>query len=404
MTPATQFAILMTIITMNLEHRRYDGEHDVPKPEVVDSAPDLTEELELESPTEDFFSDHGLSLTSELTSMIKETKEHRYNKETGKNNRRGSGFFQATRYLADAIKRPRSLENDANILFKNPLSNKSFRDSLIARVGQIDKSSIDESSEVAFEMSYLEETLARLETAEVELHEAQQSGSRQQVDDLMDYEFEPLLDRVRSSISVILGKDSVSMSAIVDNEKIRSLREGVEQIDQEGERLLSELMVDILDPRDPESYEGTVLPAGESDKHTGTCTSAEQFFLEMAMGISRDTVDILTDTDGDPVMLYKRAGARSAITLKEVLLNGVRIPQGALMEVDTSKSLKGVHNVQEADGYRFLRLTSLAVSPEQREQAIGMAYSFQHENHMIGYDTVTIERLRRFAGRQLSSV
>lgn len=130
-------------------------------------------------------------------------------------------------------------------------------------------------------------------------------------------------------------------------------------------------------------------------------------------------INIIYDEQG-PVVLEKigLGESHSGITLRETLLQGVRLPEGSLVIVDypdsaplrMMKTSNGEETVESSmplsscTGFRFLRLTTLAVSPKERLQAFGAHLRFQKINAMPWFDRVTIEDLSMKARQALDAI
>ncbi len=146
------------------------------------------------------------------------------------------------------------------------------------------------------------------------------------------------------------------------------------------------------------------VPLSKSDLRVGTCTTAEVYFLDLVThdrGYSAS--DVIVNDNGEPMMLFKNAGDRSAITLVETVLNGVRIPPGSLLAIEEGEKVRhGIIPISTIPGFKFLRLSTLAIPPKEREEAVGNVYTFQRWQGMKGYDTITILDLTDAARKRIS--
>ena len=120
---------------------------------------------------------------------------------------------------------------------------------------------------------------------------------------------------------------------------------------------------------------------------------------------------MITDESGDPVILEKISlgESHSAITLKPTILNEVTLPAGSLLAVEYDyDNYKGSRTqsanipLSECTGFRFLRLTTLAVSPENRKETFKNHYDFQDQNGMPHFDTATIENFLTLARQKIA--
>ncbi|MBT6069087.1 hypothetical protein HOG48_05000 [Candidatus Peregrinibacteria bacterium] len=167
---------------------------------------------------------------------------------------------------------------------------------------------------------------------------------------------------------------------------------------EEEAQLVAQMIVDLVIGYTPTETDIN-LPVWNEKPDAGWCSTAELYFLEYANHIHKitrpmATFNTITDSEGTPIMVEKiGAGNQSAITLKETVLNGVRIPAGSLVYIERDKKLSGEFPITECHGVHFLRCTTLAISPENRERAFGKQIDFQRNNAMPAYDTTTIEGL-----------
>jgi len=178
------------------------------------------------------------------------------------------------------------------------------------------------------------------------------------------------------------------------------------------ESLLFARFVEQLLARDHEG--SVVVPPMPEKPEIGSCSQAEEFFLELAHGRIRrgGSVNILVDGAGDPVMIEKMnlGESHSAVVLKSISINGVGIPPGSLCAL---AHLQGVSGRLTAHGEclpiiavaqaRFLRLTTLAVSPDECARAFGPQLDAQLRTRMISPATTTLDELRSFARSELRS-
>ncbi|MCW8194591.1 hypothetical protein F6455_07310 [Proteobacteria bacterium 005FR1] len=144
----------------------------------------------------------------------------------------------------------------------------------------------------------------------------------------------------------------------------------------------------------------------------GSCSQAEEFFLEIAHGRIRrgGQVNIIAAGDGRPAMVEKinLGESHSAVVLEPLNIFGVEIPAGSLCALDypaaaehrptPSGQLVWLSDISEA---RFLRFTTLAVDPADRHRAFSQQVDTQIRAQMMSPTTTTIEQLRSFAHREL---
>ncbi len=180
----------------------------------------------------------------------------------------------------------------------------------------------------------------------------------------------------------------------------------------EESRLIASIVCDLLFPR---SHDGLCELRTYPEKlPIGTCPLAEKYFLELADGFVRRNgqMNVIVSSEGEPLMLEKLSlgDDHSCISVTEVVLNGVRLPAGSLLgahyEGDASlrpnRTIVGqVIPLDHVTGFRFLRFTTLAVSPENRRRAFTRHFDAQVEGGLFAPGSVTIADLKRVAGEQL---
>jgi len=185
------------------------------------------------------------------------------------------------------------------------------------------------------------------------------------------------------------------------------------EVTREESRLLTRMIVDLVHP--VEAREGlTELPSWPDDLKIGTCSLAEKYFLELAAAFVRGKglANILISQSGQPVMLEKRnlGDDHSCISLSPLLLNGVLLPPGSLLGVRydepvalrKNRSLPGqIIPISACSGFRFLRLSTLAVSPPHRARAFTAHFQAQIDAGLFSPGDATIEQIRRLAASQL---
>lgn len=171
--------------------------------------------------------------------------------------------------------------------------------------------------------------------------------------------------------------------------------------------LLLALIGDVLSCREPAAPR---LPMMAEKPEIGSCSQAEEFFLEIAHEKIRrgGRVNVFVDDARRPLLVEKigLGESHSAMFVREAALNGVAIPPGglaALRHRDDAEPL-GEHAqgailpVSALAEVRFLRLTTLAVAPEHRERAFGDQFRRQVQGNLLSPRTTTLDDLRRFAG------
>lgn len=271
----------------------------------------------------DAFQSIGLPLNRKLEAMLNEHPEHQ-------RPRRGCGFTQASRLLADYINQPRSFTHKGDLqIFSEPAQKKLLR--MIA-VGTA--------------------VLSRPPSGINDLRHALQ----------------------------VCG-DSVN-TIQEDIDQLFNLETLASQLQLEESQLIVDLMLSLLGGGEKQNS-CVELNHYADALAIGTCPEAERYFLEFAGGYLRrqGIINILTDNHGRPVAVEKInvGDSHSCITLRDVWLNGARLPAGSL--IGTTYRVLPIDLPQCADfsgawmpvsmceGFRFLRLTTLAVSPANRTRA-----------------------------------
>lgn len=192
-----------------------------------------------------------------------------------------------------------------------------------------------------------------------------------------------------------------------------ALRALLELLEREESRLLAGLIADLVLPAAAVSGIEELPPYYDPLK-VGTCPLAEKYFLEISDGFVRrkGRVNVLVSEQGAPLLVEKLnlGDAHSCINVTELLLNGVRLPPGCLfaasyegdVQLRANRTLPGsVIPARSCRGFRFLRLTTLAVSPANRARAFTSHFRSQVEAGLFAPGDATIEQLRRVAEAQL---
>lgn len=191
------------------------------------------------------------------------------------------------------------------------------------------------------------------------------------------------------------------------------LRAVTADLEREESRLLAAIIVDLVFPAVP-SAQCTELRSLSDDLRIGTCPLAEKYFLELAEAFVRrkGIANVLVADDGSPVLIEKinLGDDHSCISVAPVVLNGVQLPPGSLFGVRyegeialrPNRTLRGsVMPISACAGFRFLRLSTLAVSPAHRQRAFTAHFEAQVAAGLFAPGEATFEQLRRVALSQL---
>ncbi len=301
------------------------------------------------------FEQAGLGLHKTLCEMLDEHPSHR-------TERRGCGYTQATRFLSTYINRPRAAEDafDLGIFADWP--------------------------------KHRTDSLAQMAIA---------AGWRQGWRGLHRAEPE-VIDRLAPSALAMALATLPAQLADIET-----------RLQREESRLLLRLIRGIIEPDVRDEYSRSSIPEMSEKPEIGSCSQAEEFFLEIAHGRIRrgGLVNLFVDTDHRPLLVEKigLGESHSAMAVAPVSICGVALPPGALFALsypEDSAPLRtlacghaiGLDAIVQA---RFLRLTSLTVSPEVRQRAFTAQLDAQVRGDMLSPRTTTIEDLHAFASAQL---
>lgn len=144
----------------------------------------------------------------------------------------------------------------------------------------------------------------------------------------------------------------------------------------------------------------------------GSCSQAEEYFLEMAHGRIRrgGQVNTVIDTHGEPVLLEKinLGESHSAISLRPLLLFDVCAPPGSLIALQHTSAQAVKHRTRSGHAIRlaavrgrFMRITTLAVSPANRSRAFTHQVHAQLRKSMLSPLHTTLASLQAFAQEEL---
>lgn len=194
----------------------------------------------------------------------------------------------------------------------------------------------------------------------------------------------------------------------------RALRSAPDQVTREESRMLLGMLRDVILPVPDDDLPD--LPSRPEKPKVGSCTLAEKFFLEIAHNpmIRRGRINVMVDGAGKPVLLEKlyMGDSHSCLSLATVRMNGVRLPPGSLFAAEypeelldtplrACRKLKGkIIPLTSVSGFRFLRLTTLAIPPSIRPRAFGAQLERQAVSDFIGYDTTELTSFRQIAAEQ----
>jgi hypothetical protein len=306
------------------------------------------------------FKQHVHPLSSKLTEMLNEHFSHQ-------TERRGCGYTQATRVLADYINSPRLSQDFVDLKLFDQFDSKTL------------KTLLEQSQ---FQIS--------------DWHNLDQNPAAQALPDSTASE---LKNEIQQHISLQQQLRNISTHAQLEESK-----------------LLCDLISDIILPRSTTQTGLVELTALSEKPKVGSCPMAENFFLKIAHGrmLRQGEINIFVDEQQQPILLEKlnMGDNHSCISLKPVLMNGVCLPAGSLFSVDYDRDLiidkmpnqkfKGfVMPYSAINGFWFLRLTTLAVSPENRARAFTTHYQQQVDNGLFSPGTTQLQQLQDIALMQI---
>lgn len=195
--------------------------------------------------------------------------------------------------------------------------------------------------------------------------------------------------------------------------QLRSIHQYVEL---EESKLICQLLTNIMLPQQADSIGLIECHALEEKPKVGSCPLAEKFFLRIAHHrlLRQGEINIFVDEHDQPIMMEKlnMGDNHSCISLVPLMMNGVRLPAGSLFsanyEIETlekhqNKQYKGyVIPIAAMNGFWFLRLTTLAVSPKNRARAFGYHFKQQVESGLFRPDSTELSQLFEIAKDQIS--
>ena len=306
-------------------------------------------------------------LSSKLTEMLNEHYSHQ-------TERRGCGYTQATRVLAEYINLPRNTSEFTDLKLFDHYETKNLKQLL-----------------------------------------EQQSQLKIDLEDWHNLDQHPKVNTyIKEYPDDILAKKL--MSELSFQSKLRQISQ---QAQLEESKILSQLIADVILPHTAASSQLTQLNTLLEKPKVGSCPMAENFFLKIAHGkiLRQGRINIIVDEQNTPLLLEKinMGDDHSCISLKPLLMNGVRIPAGALFSIyydaDTISTFPACPDFKghiipytAIQGFWFLRLTTLAISPENRARAFSTHYAQQVANGLYSPGSTQLQQLIDLAQRQISEL
>lgn len=298
------------------------------------------------------FRERAQPLSVKLTEMLNEHYSHQ-------TERRGCGYTQATRVLADYINTPR----DCNTFYDL----KIFDDFSVKRQHAL--------------------------------------GELKHLHNLADWHNLDIQPPLQHFVQNTPNELSHLQNEIKFQQQLRQISQYAEL---EESKLICDLIEDIILPKDTQQTGLTELKSLVERPKVGSCPMAENFFLKIAHRrvLRSGEINIFVDEQNEPLLMEKlnMGDNHSCISLKPILMNGIRVPQGSLFSVDYSsehienktpnKEFKGfILPYSAINGFWFLRLTTLAVSPKNRKRAFSTHFDQQVTNGLYSPETTQIQQL-----------
>lgn len=291
---------------------------------------------------------------------------------THQTERRGCGYTQATRFLADYINQPRACK---------------------------------EFTDLAIFDNYDTSALRQI------INEAQGKGLELQTWRNLD---------LNQAVTTYLAdtsheEDSFYQALQKEVQFQQKLRTICDLALLEESKLICSFIEDIILPKCGDDL-ALVNVANLNEKpKVGSCSMAENFFLKIAHGkmLRQGKINIFVDTNMNPLIMekIKMGDDHSCINLVPMIKNGVRLPPACLFSVQyieenlqqtANKKIEGsIVPIENADGFWFLRLTTLAVSPENRARAFNVHFQQQVKNGLLNPRTTRLSQLIDIAKEQV---
>ncbi|WP_111892970.1 phytochelatin synthase family protein [Acinetobacter sp. MB5] len=311
------------------------------------------------------FKEKLIPLSGKLTEMLNEHFSHQ-------SERRGCGYTQATRLLAEFINEPRESEDnkDYRIFSDYKVSNLKAKFPILKQQGlELDDwRNLDESPEVK---NYLN------------THHADGNAATNLL--FQETQFQQNLRQIHEN-------------AVLEESK-----------------LICRLIADIVLPKNNQQHEYVELTCSQDKPKVGSCPMAEDFFLQIAHHriLRQGSINIFVDHNNCPILLEKMnmGDNHSCISLAPVLMNGVCLPAGSLFSLDydleqienkrPNQKVRGHVIPVDAVKFWFLRLTTLAVSPENRQRTFTTHFKQQIDNNLFSPETTRLSQLVDIANEQI---
>lgn len=308
------------------------------------------------------YREQGYSLSETLVEMLNEHYSHQ-------TERRGCGYTQATRVIAEFVNVPRHADEYKDLRLFQDVDTKALK-SVMAQANAHGLSletwrNLDQNPEVLAYIAEHDNDYAKALNAQVKWQQ-----QLRKVSDLLEFE---------------------------------------------ESKVIANFIEDIILPKTATETGYIELPTLTDKPKVGSCPMAEKFFLQIAHDqvLRRGEINIFVDDDYQPVLMEKlnMGDNHSCISLQPVLMNGVRLPEGSLFSVSydaeqlpSKRDNKGysgfVADVKEIPGFYFLRLTTLAISSANRRRAFSTHFEQQVQNGLYSPETTQLSQILQVAKAQ----
>ncbi len=313
------------------------------------------------------FKERIFPLSDKLTEMLNEHYSHQ-------TERRGCGFTQATRVLAEFINFPRE---------------------------------VIEATDLKIFQSYDFKKLKKI------LDQKNAYG--------LDIEDWHNLDQNRSILNFLNTAKADDFSELVAQEVNiqKNLRNISQHAQLEESKIICDMLEDVILPKTAQETGFIEIQTLVEKPKVGSCPMAETFFLKIAHRsmLRQGSINIFVDAQNRPIFIEKMnmGDNHSCISLQPLIMNGIRIPIGSLFAVEydieqiqektENKEFKGYTIPYQAiERFWFLRLTTLAVSPENRKRAFSTHFEQQVHNGLFSPGSTLLKQLDDVANSQLKAL
>lgn len=313
------------------------------------------------------FKEQVFPLSDKLTEMLNEHYSHQ-------TERRGCGFTQATRVLAEFINFPRDGVEATDL--------KIFQDYDFKKLKKI----VDQKS------------IYNLE-----------------IEDWHNLDHNSSIENFLKITKAEEFKDLVKQEVILQG----SLRKLSQHAQLEESKIICSMLEDVILPKTANETGLIEIQTLKEKPKVGSCPMAETFFLKIAHRsmLRQGSINIFVDEQNRPLLIEKMnmGDNHSCINLQPLIMNGVRLPIGSLFSADydieqiedkvPNQEFKGfVIPYKSIQSFWFLRLTTLAVSPENRKRAFSTHFEQQVNNGLFSPDTTLLKQLNDVANSQLRAL